>query len=235
MKRCLICFEDLYHHVPLLSYFCYKDIICGACRSKMILHQKWNKLNELDVYSFYIYDRYMESLLFQYKEGRDIALSKVFFHPFINFIEKQFKGYTIIYMPSSEQHLKRRGFFPLEEMLEEVNLKKCHYFVKTREYKQSSQSYENRKQVKDVIAIKDKSDPLPNKILLVDDVCTSGETLLCAYELIKSETRSIKALILCDNRRSVELCDEKKFPIFNILDILKRKSRSWIQRKQGEN
>lgn len=225
MKRCRICFEDLYEEVSLLSYFSYEDIICEKCRYQMNAIHTWKQIEELEVFYLYAYDSYMESLLFQFKEGRDIALKDVFFYKDKKRIEKMFKGYTIIYMPSSVKHTKQRGFFPLEEMLRDINLPKYHYFEKTREYKQSSKSYDKRKEVAQIIRVREECIPLKDKILLVDDVCTSGETLLCAYKLIQKEGREIKALVLCDNHTHVELCDEKKFPFIAIPDILKKEKK----------
>lgn len=193
----MICFEDLYHKVSIFDYFTYQDIICSSCRRKMIEKKKWEKLEDLDIFCIYEYDSFMESLLFQFKEGRDIALKHVFLHPYVSYIEKMFKDYTIIYIPSYKEHTKGRGFFPLEEMWEEINLPKIHLFEKKEDYKQSSMSYENRNKIKNKIK---KNGKIPlGKILLVDDVITSGNTLLSVYEILKKENIEMKALVLCDN------------------------------------
>ena len=82
--------------------------------------------------------------------------------------------------------------------------------------------YENRKKIKDVLTLKENVS-IPSKILLVDDVITSGQTILSAYRFIEKKAETIKILVLCDNTQSVELCDGKKFPIPWIADILKKK------------
>lgn len=219
---CKICFEDIYHKVSLLSYFSYKDVICEGCRSKMQEINKWKQIDTLNVYCIYAYDTYMENLMFQFKEGRDIALKDVFLYTQKKKIEKMFKDYTIIFMPSSKEHTKIRGFIPLEEMFLNINLNKENILEKKGMYKQSVLSYAQRKQVKNCIKMKKGCKKHRGKVLLVDDVMTSGETLLSAYALLKDDCEEIKALIVCDNHKDVELCDEKKFPFYSILYILKK-------------
>ena len=146
----------------------------------------------------------------------------MFFYRHTKYIESSFKGYTIVYMPSSKEHLERRGFFPLKEMLENIALDKMELFEKKETYKQSSQTYVNRKKIKEVLTLKENVS-IPSKILLVDDVITSGQTILSAYRFIEKKAEIIKILVLCDNTQSVELCDGKKFPIPWIADILKKK------------
>lgn len=49
------------------------------------------------------------------------------------------------------------------------------------------------------------------RLLLVDDVVTSGNTLLCAYDLLQKHRYKIEALALCANPRFVESCEKKRF------------------------
>lgn len=208
MKRCLYCFEDIYQGTSLPAYFQKKDIICGCCRSKMPLFKHWIRVEDLAVYGLYYYDEFMEGMLFQFKECRDIALKNVFLRPYIKEIFDTFHGYTLILMPSSDTKNKERGFYALEEMFEEVNLPKLEIFQKNRTYKQTKQSYEKRKDISKVMILKENVE-LPNTpVLLVDDVCTSGSTLLSAYHLLKNHPYEIKAFVCCVHPLLVESCDK---------------------------
>ena len=221
MKRCLICFEDLYKGVSILDYFSFNDCICGNCRSKMQISLKEKKIEDLEILTLYEYDTFMESLLFQFKEGRDIALKEVFFKKWIPYINTRFKGWTIVYMPSSKKHCKERGFIPLEEMLKHIQLEKIELFEKTTDYKQSSRSYIERKEVRKVMKLKDGVTIFPKKLLFVDDVVTSGNTLLSAYELVKGKAE-IKALVLCDNHINDEESKVKKDFIYWLKHRIKK-------------
>ena len=207
MKECLICFNDLYEGVPLNEYFTYNDVICGKCRAKMVPIGKWREIEGMHIFVLYEYNDFMESLLFQFKEGRDIALKDLFFYRWNKTINDKFKNWTIAFMPSSEKRFAERRFFPLKEMMRDVKLVKLTPFEKTKDYKQSQKHYEQRKGIHKVIQRKKEISIQGTKLLLVDDVVTSGQTLLSAYHLVEKEVKEVCALVLCDNHRDVEICD----------------------------
>lgn len=207
MSRCLICFNDVHCGLSLMQYFRREDIICGDCASKFEKLNRWYIKDELHIKALYLYNDFMESLLFQFKEGRDVALKEVFFKAYEKEIFDKFQDYTIVYMPSSLSKCEERGFFPLELMLENVKLKKCDLLIKCKDVKQSMQTYEKRANIKKVIKLNDKVSIPRSKLLLVDDVCTSGNTLKCAFNLLKEHKYEIKALVLSIHPRFVESCD----------------------------
>lgn len=207
MKCCLICFNDVHCGLSLMQYFGKEDIICGVCANKFEKLNHWYTKDGLHIKALYLYNDFMESLLFQFKEGRDVALKDVFFREYTKEIFDKFKGYTIVYMPSSEVKCKERGFFPLELMLANVELKKCELLRKSKDIKQSMQTYEKRANIKNVIKLKDKVQIPQTNLLLVDDVCTSGNTLKCAFNLLKEHKYEVKALVLSIHPRFVESCD----------------------------
>ncbi|NBK97115.1 MAG: ComF family protein [Erysipelotrichia bacterium] len=190
-----------------MEYFQKEDIICGECKRKLHVLNRWYEWENHKIKALYLYNDFMESLLFQFKEGRDVALKKVFFKAFIKEIFDNFKDYTIVYMPSSKKKCEERGFFPLALMLEELSLTKLTVFKKNKEMKQSMQSYENRKNIAKVIDFEDNVSIPQSKLLLVDDVCTSGNTLKCAFNLLKEHTYEVEALVLSIHPRFVESCD----------------------------
>lgn len=207
MNRCLICFQDVYQQTSLRNYFKEEDIICGECRAKLVKLNQWYSWQNHSIKALYTYNDFMESLLFQFKEGRDVALQRIFFKDFEKEIFDSFKEYTIIYMPSSNAKCKERGFFPLALMLQEIPLDKRMLFKKSRNMKQSSQSLKKRADIHNVIKFIDNVEIPQGKLLLVDDVCTSGNTLKCAFNLLKEHKYEVKALVLSIHQRFVESCD----------------------------
>lgn len=99
-------------------------------------------------------------------------------------------------MPSSKEKMLERGFLPVREMLQACKLEIIEPFYKTSNHKQSLQNMQNRALISQVI--QRRSDvSLPQKpLLLVDDVCTSGSTILCAYQKLLPHTYKIEALVL---------------------------------------
>lgn len=196
MKYCLICFHDVYHKTSLIDYFKKEDLICGECMSKFDRCYQSYTIDTLLLDSIYMYNDFLESLLFQFKEGRDIALKDVFLNGLNAKFTKKYFDYTIVFMPSSKQKSKERGFFALEELFAQIKLPKLMLFEKSKDIKQSTQVFRKRKDIKKYIILR-KDVELPNtKILLVDDVCTSGSTLKSAYDLISHHTYEVRALVI---------------------------------------
>ena len=61
-------------------------------------------------------------MIFQFKEGRDIALRPVFFHEVMQELNDKFRQYAIVLMPSSKEKMLERGFLPVREMLKACKL-----------------------------------------------------------------------------------------------------------------
>lgn len=85
----------------------------------------------------------------------------------------------------------------MEEIAKNLKLPLFTGLYKNCEYKQTNQRYEQRELVRNVIAIRDEH-ILENKdILLIDDVMTSGNTIMaCINCLEKAKPQSIRVLVL---------------------------------------
>ncbi|MFR3293619.1 MAG: phosphoribosyltransferase family protein [[Clostridium] innocuum] len=105
-------------------------------------------------------------------------------------------------------------------MLHACRLKTIEPFYKTCNHKQSLQSFENRSNISQVIKMKPNIVLPKTRLLLVDDVVTSGNTLLCAYDLLQKHRYKIEALALCANPRFVESCEKKDLKRKGMFSIL---------------
>lgn len=204
MKHCKICFKPLDEGVSLYDYFFKDDVICGYCRRKMQPVNQVYVYQNLHIEALYLYDEFMESLLFQYKEGRDIALKDIFLYPYKQKLADKYRHYEWILMPSSEEKIRQRTFHHLECMLEEIAIHPVHHFIKTQNYKQSRQKAQSRSKIQEMIQLVS----YPKKpFLLFDDVCTSGNTLLSAAKLCAEEDEIVHCLVICIHPMFVEMCD----------------------------
>ncbi len=215
--KCLICFDDLASGVSLKTYLGKADVICGHCRRRFKICNNELVIDQLKIQCCYYYDDFVENLLFQFKEGRDVALKSIFMHQQLTYIKKKYRGYTLVYVPSAIDKFKERGFWPLELIYEQVNLPKKQLFIKNAPYKQSHQEYFRRNQIKKVIELIPQV-TIPKKVLLVDDMCTSGNSLKACFDLI-SDKCECQALCVCVNER---LFEEKITLGQHLVKILKR-------------
>lgn len=196
LNRCRYCMEDLHTKVELIDYLSKKTILCGKCRNQMQPLFQMFYIKEMNVFAFYQYNRFLEGMLFQYKEGRDSALANVFFYDIKTYIEKKYRNYTIVLMPSSTQKNNERGFYALAEMTHQIKLPKISPFVKVSNRKQSRQRIEEREKIKDNMILNPNVLLPKGPLLLLDDVMTTGSTMKSAYTLLAHHEYPLKICVL---------------------------------------
>lgn len=190
--RCLYCDEPISRY-SLYSLLIEKDKLCLKCRKQMKLKIQEFKLNELECISFYEYDSLFKTILLQYKECYDEALAEVFLYKIDLLIGLMFMGYKLVYVPSSSTKLKARGFEHLKLIFERMNFKEVDGLKMKKELVQEGKDLECRKKMQDNYYYDGEE---IDKLLIVDDVCTSGSSLIGVYKAFKGKARVIKAVIL---------------------------------------
>jgi len=115
-------------------------------------------------------------------------------------LQKEIQKYFLAFVPLYKDELKERGFNQSEILAEflskNLNLKIFKDLVKIKKTKpQSSLKLEERKiNLKDCFNVNKKP---PQNIILIDDIITTGYTLIeCAEVLKKNGTKNILALTL---------------------------------------
>lgn len=164
-------------------YFYMDALVCPDCLKNFKVHKKVYNVQGIELYVLYEYNEFLERLFFQYKEQRDIVLKDVFLWNH-RYLKKYFKKYCVCTLCSSDEKRLKRGFEPAMDIFSCLNVPIYSPFYKKEDVKQSSQSKQGRSHIRDVLALKSLYS-LPNKkILLVDDVCTTQNTLDAARALI---------------------------------------------------
>ena len=171
-----------------------KAEVCPDC-------QKWHQVKEtvlLKNTALYAYDeagrKFME--LFKYVgDTRVIAL--VIKELRRELLGYQKKGYVLCPLPSSEASLKKREFEAIPTLLKQCQVPTVSLLEHIgKGKKQSEKTRQERLQLKQPFRAKEGV-VIPKKVLLVDDVYTTGATLhLAAKVLIKTGVEEVESLTL---------------------------------------
>lgn len=195
---CAYCGKNI-NKYNLNSLFIEDDILCSECRNALKLKKRYFNLGDLKVETaFYEYDGMFRNLLIQYKECFDEALAPVFLYMLKDYIKYKYYGYNIVLMPSSRQKLEARGFNHLRLIFEPVGLKIIDGLEMRSELIQEGKNYEDRALMVNNYIYKGEH---INKLLIVDDVVTSGSSMIGAYRAYQGKTKKIRAISLSSKNK----------------------------------
>lgn len=144
------------------------------CQSRLNYKPQTVCLDGVKVRSLYVYDSEFSRLLIQYKENLDIELRFVF-KELIR--ELKIRNKQKVVMPSSVDKLAYRGFNHVKEIFGQDCLDP---FIKVSEHKQVGLSRKEREKVS--FHLKQE---VKGKVILLDDVITTGSTLKEAIRLLR--------------------------------------------------
>lgn len=190
--NCLYCDEKI-NKITLNELLFEEDKLCEKCRKKMPLKRRVTKIEDLTIETFYDYDSLFKSILIQYKECYDEALKEVFLFQIKDYLKIKYHNYKIVYMPSTKQKLKERGFNHIEEIFKELDLEEIKGLNQIDELIQEGKSRRQRLKMKGNFVY---NGPYEKRILIVDDVMTTGSSVIGVYKALKDKCGIIKAVVL---------------------------------------
>lgn len=172
-------------------------MLCTSCLNKLIPKFTKFKIDCYDGLAIYDYDDNIRSLLYQFKGCYDIELANVFLYRYISELSMRYKGYTITHVPSYHKEDEERGFNHVVEMFRNINLKSNDLIKKVTPYKQADHNKRDRTKIKEHLIIENVDLIRNKKILIVDDVMTTGSTLKAMVDLInQGHPKTIKILVM---------------------------------------
>lgn len=154
------------------------------------------KIGKIECTNVYWYNDYVKELLYKFKGCLDYELKDTFLDYYNEYFSSKYKGYIMIPAPSSTEATKNRGFNQVLEMFGKIKLPMYCCVHKTTNSIQHNLNSKERAEIKNEMII-DNIDLRGKKILIVDDVYTTGSTIKSMIELIKTKNpRKINVLVM---------------------------------------
>lgn len=205
-KTCKVCFKEFYS-----SLLTEERFVCDKCYRDMNPIFKKIKIDEVNGLAVYPYNDKLKDIIYRYKACGDIELKNVFFDKIARIIKIIFHDYYIVTIPSNKNEDEIRGFNHVKEAFNIFGLEQIDLIRKKINFKQSSLSLHERSEAKDRFELANKIDLSGKKILLCDDIITSGSSMSACIKLIKKlNPKKIKLLSISINCRKMIKKGERK-------------------------
>lgn len=190
--KCLLCSRKLLDHQTLAQYI-LKDELCSDCRRFLKTRRRTIQMQHLKITAFYQYDETFSACLIQYKECMDEALKDVFLFEVKDWIHAHYRTCVFLCAPSSESAMERRGFQHVVQMFSSCRIEIVECFRKKKEFSQKKLTASQRSKIDDMFEVDLEKIPQGKRLVLIDDVATTGNTLLALQRLL-GEQRCTEAL-----------------------------------------
>lgn len=175
--------------------------LCFKCFEKLVPTFKSFKIGDIKALAIYEYNEDLKSLIYQFKGCYDFELKNIFLERYKNELKIRYWNYILLPVPSYQDDDRARGFNHVLESFKILGLKMDQRIIKTKRIKQSDRTAKERENIGDYLSLSDKSSLYGQKVLLVDDIYTTGSTINACIKLIKPlKPKKIEVLVLCKTK-----------------------------------
>lgn len=173
--------------------------ICPLCKSNIKRIQ-----TQEEILSYGFYGGILKELILAFKYDKNFTAGDILVDLLLSLIEEEkVDGDYICYVPMTKRSMKKRGFNQCEVIAEKIGDKlnipvsKCLIKNKNTKEQKTLSKEERMKNIEGVFDIKNKSKIYNKKVILIDDVVTTGATLLeCKKLLEKNAVEKITILTI---------------------------------------
>ena len=194
-RICKLCFKDI-KGVNLFNLVHPETCICRTCFKDIVGRFIPFKVSGYKALAVYHYDEKIKSLIYQLKGCFDIEIADVFLSRYKDELNLMFHNYVMIPVPSYYKDDLKREFNHVVEIFKILKLPMLKILRKTKGVKQANSTSKQRKDISKYLTIKN-TDLSGKKVLIVDDVYTTGSTMKAAIKLVeKLHPKTIKVLVI---------------------------------------
>jgi competence protein ComFC len=169
-----------------LCYKCSRMTAQEICRDCIL----WLSDNQSDPlvsnYSVFTYNEQMQSMIAKWKYRGDYILADAFKQLFIEKFEKKFSSLIesslVIPIPLSQRRLQERGFNQAKVLADFLPINNVEILTRDHNEKQAKKTRSERITMENPFKI---TDYINKKVILVDDIYTTGSTLRHAAFLLR--------------------------------------------------
>ena len=157
--------------------------------------------------ALYEYSEFIKKQIYLFKGCYDYEMKDIFLNLFIKELKIYFSGYRIIPIPSYKKDDELRGFNHVVEVFKQMGLEVYQIIEKTEHFKQAEKGAKERQSIKKYLQLNTDKSLKKDKVLIVDDIYTTGATINAAIKLVETlDPKEIRVLVLAKTKNK----DEKK-------------------------
>lgn len=214
IKYLIECFLEVVYPSAIKCLGCEieedENFLCGDCNNKLSYVNNKFYLDKTSCYSIFYYNIIMKKLISEFKYKKNFNVGEFFSYLLCKKIKSENISFDYVtFIPMNKLALKKRGFNQCEYLAKKVAENTGKKLIDVlgkkegiKEQKTLSKA-ERANNIKDAFYIKHKNLDISNKkILLIDDVITSGETLISSVRTLK-EYYNIEIFLLTVVKSSI--------------------------------